>query len=741
MNSKYILTIAFCFFVSRFFAQTLKEKHADKLYESFAYVQAADIYKDLASKNNTNDKINRRLADCYNKIGDFKSSEIWYKKLVDAGKAEPEELYSYSQILKANGKYNEADAVLNNFYSIKSTDTRGKEYNRSKGILEKIKKEKPFFKITQIEGNSSDADFGTCYFNDKIVFASARKKNLAVSNLHSWDNQSFLDLYSADKDGSSNLKNIQQLNKKINSKFHEGPACYALDGKTMFFTRNNFFKNKIQKSAEGVNNLELFRAKLINNKWEEEKLPFNSSEYSSGHPSLSSNEKTLYFASDMPGGFGGTDIYKIEVKEDGTFGNPVNLGNTVNTEGNEMFPFIHSNGTLFFSSNGHVGFGQLDVFAAMPKKDGTFSSVINLGIPVNSGSDDFALVLSEDEKTGFISSNREGGKGGDDIYAIELIKPLITTKTIKGIAKDENEKPIEGAVVKLTDLSTKETKTLITGVDGAYSFVVDADKEFRLHGLNEKYFDGENKADTHGEIAEVIADIELDRIPEKIIFMGTIRDANTNTPIPNASVKLANTKEKFETTTDSLGKFQLLLDGKKPGDQLDYDFSVAKQGYITKTFKFRYLLKDYTPLKMEEVLDVPMSLEKISVGGDLAKLINIKPIYFDLGKSTIRKDAAIELEKIVTVMNENPNMVVELGSHTDCRATAIFNEKLSDSRAKASAAYIKLKIKKPERIYGKGYGESKLKNDCACEGTVKSTCSEEAHQENRRTEFIIIKMD
>ncbi|MBC7865715.1 MAG: OmpA family protein [Bacteroidia bacterium] len=342
-------------------------------------------------------------------------------------------------------------------------------------------------------------------------------------------------------------------------------------------------------------------------------------------------------------------------------------------------------------------------------------------------------------KSGYFSSNRTGGKGDDDIYAFNLLKPFKFGKTIKGTAKDKTGNIVAATLVKLTDDEGKEIGAVTTGTDGSYSFETEADKKFKLNGSKTTYFEGNTPVSTESKEDVIVADVVLEKDPGLCLY-ALITEKGTTTPIEGVKIKLVNniSGKEEKIVTPASGDFRKVLSENKLNDRVSYNIVLEKDGYLTKTVTYNKSLDKEGQYNIQSEMD--LSLDKVAVGTDLAKLINIKPIYFDLGKYTIRPAASTELEKIVKVMNENSTMVIELGSHTDCRGTAAANTKLSDNRAKASAEYVKKRITNPERISGKGYGESKLKNDCACEGTVKSTCTEDQHQENRRTEFIIIKM-
>jgi len=395
---------------------------------------------------------------------------------------------------------------------------------------------------------------------------------------------------------------------------------------------------------------------------------------------------------------------------------------------------------LFFASNGKPGLGGLDVFVVELKEDNSIGKVENVGAPLNSNMDDFGFILDKEMKKGYFSSNRESGKGDDDIYSYDLLKPFTFGKTIKGIAKNKKGEILPETKVNLYDEAGIVIETVTTTEDGAYSFSVDTDKKFKLNGTKSKYFDGENTADTHTDEEIIYADLELEKDPGLFLYC-LITDKESGAALEGVSIKFLNNIKGSEEVilTPSTGDFMRPLKDNKLNDRVSYNIVLEKEGYLSKTVTYNQLLEKEGQYKIHEALDLTMN--KMDVGMDLSKFVEINPIYFDYNKYFIRKDAALELDKVVKVMNENPGMYVELGSHTDCRGSEKYNERLSDRRAKASAKYIASKITTPERIFGKGYGESQLINHCACEGRVKSKCSDEEHQANRRTEFRITKMD
>ena len=437
------------------------------------------------------------------------------------------------------------------------------------------------------------------------------------------------------------------LSGDVNGPFHEGPASFTSDGNTVFFTRSNYYKRKMDVNEKMENNLKIFKATLIDGKWKNlEELPFNSDDYSVAHPTLSPDEKTLYFASNMPGTIGQSDIYRVSINEDGTYGTPENLGKVINTEGRETFPYITEKNELYYASDGHPGLGGMDVFVSKARQDGSFKEVLNVGEPLNSPKDDFGLLINTVSKIGYVTSNRDGGLGGDDIYKVKENKPIEypCEQFLSGSVSDlETRELIANAKVSLFDSSYKLLKSATTDDKGIFDFgEVDCDTKYYLKTEKAEY----------------------------------------------------NTDEVSTTIADNTGK-------------------------------------TFVPITIEK------TLKKVTVGDDIAKAFGIKIIYFDLNKSDIRPDAAIELSKILDVMMQNPMIKIDIRSHTDSRDTAAYNEKLSERRAASTKAWLIQNGIKAARLTAKGYGESQLVNKCA-DGVA---CTEEEHQANRRSEFVIVSIN
>jgi outer membrane protein OmpA-like peptidoglycan-associated protein len=706
-------------------------KKATQHYNNYSY---SKVVEKLEDKSQINTDAERRLAESYKMLGDYSKAELLYAKIANAPDKKSEDILAYAQILRMNSKYTEAQTQMDMYSSMFENDLRVKLYQSNKTYAVDLLKDKGQFEVKNLAVNSEQQDFGVAFYKDQVVFASSKQDISAAKRSWNGNNLPYLDLYIGKIDDKNEIISTEKLNK-LNKKYHEGPSSYNKDGSIVMYTQDNYKS----KSTDGIRKLEMIESRFKDGKWGEKiNFPLNNKEYSVGHPSLSADGNRLYFSSDMPGGKGGVDIYRVDRKADGTWGSAENLGDKINTEGNEMFPFIHESGLFFFSSDGRPGLGGLDVFVSQIT-DNQFSKVVNIGAPINGSKDDFTFVLNAEKTKGYFASNREGGKGDDDLYSFNLLKPFQFGKSIKGTAKDKTGTILANTQVDLKDKNGVVLKTVTTNADGTYSFDVEAGKEFVLNGSKDAYLPGKNTANTLGEEDVVIADVILEKTTSLSLY-ALVTDAKTKNALDGVKITItdnATGKIIKEFITPTSGDYRKTLAENKIGDQLNYTLKLERDGYLSKTVNFNYKITQPGEIKIHETLDLAMN--KLEVGGDLATMIDIKPIYFDLGKFNIRKDAAIELDKIVKVMNDYPKMEVELGSHTDCRASAAFNEKLSDNRAKASAEYIKKSITNPERISGKGYGESKLKNGCACEGTVKSTCTEEEHQQNRRTEFIILK--
>ena len=644
MKRQLLLCLAIISFLSNSgFAQKAKIAAADKKYNSYAYIDAIQTYERLAEKGYQSVEMFEKLGNAYYFNSDFEKAVQSYEKLYQLqSELAPEYFYRYAQSLKATGKEKEAATILAKFENKSSDDSRSKRLKNNTDYLEDIKANVGIYTIENAGINSKYSDYGSTIVDNKLIFTSARDTGGVGQRKHAWTGEHFTNLYAAGVNGELIPSNPVRYDANVNSKFHEATPVFTKDGNTMYFTRNNYLDGKKGKDANKVTLLKIYKATLVNNRWTNvTELPFNSNNFSTAHPALSPDEQTLYFVSDRPGTIGQSDLYKVAINSNGTYGEPINLGVEINTEGRETFPFVTKDNQLYFASDGHPGLGGLDVFTTKINNDGSFGEVENDGAEVNSPKDDFGYYRDSEINKGFFSSNRDGGLGSDDIYRFT--------------SKDKCKQILKGIV---TDSATGET---LAGV--------------QLILLNKQY--------------KVIA----------------------------------------ETTSDALGYYAFDVNCRRI-----YHVRANKKDYTSKETKLR------TPeVTGETKLDIQLesTICRVAVGDDLGKCFGIKMIYFDLDKSNIRKEAALDLAKILDVLIQNPTMKLDIRSHTDCRQTAKYNMALSDRRAKATIAWLVSKGIDSSRLTGRGYGESQLINDCGCEPTNASNCTEEQHQMNRRSEFII----
>lgn len=619
------------------FSQSAQLASANKKYEKYSYVDAIEIYEKVAEKGYKSAELFKRLGNAYYFNGEIDKATKWYSELIALNEdIEPEYYFRYSQCLKSQGKYEEANNYLAKFNSL-TNDSRGEKYSQNKDYISDIEKISGKYKVNETNLNSEFSDFGPAFYGKSIVFSSSREQGAVSSKINKWTGQNNRDLYVAEMQDSKNFSEAKNLSSDINTKFNESTPTFSKDGNTVFFTRNNYNDGKKGKDDDKSTLLKIYKAELINGKWDNiTELPFNSDQYSCAHPSLSEDEKTLYFASDMPGGIGNSDIYRVSINGN-SFGTPENLGNQINTEGRDTFPFIAHDNTLYFASDGQLGLGGFDIFESK-FSNGSFEKPTNLAKPINSPMDDFAFILNKD-KIGFFSSNRDGGKGYDDIYTFSVCQ-----QKIKGI---------------ITDVDTKEI----------------------LPGSKVELFDN-----------------EMNKISEK--------------------------------SADNLAQYSF--------ENLDcetkYIVRVSKDEYDTNE---QQILTDKN--NGETLLNIALKRNKFEVkeGTDLAKIFDISNIYFDLDKWNIRPDAAKDLQKVIEVMKQYPKMQMSIRSHTDSRQTHKYNELLSDRRAKSTLEFMVKNGIERNRLTAKGFGETELVNGCSDD----VPCSEAEHQLNRRSEFIVVKMN
>jgi len=391
--------------------QDKRLEKADENFKQFSFVDARKIYLKVAESGYESFDLFLKLGDSYYFNGELKNAVVWYEKLTNKypDQIDPEYLFRYSQSLKSVAKYTEADKIMEKFIKLTDEgDQRSEYFMNTRDYLKFIEMQSGKFKLAKLSINSKFSEYAPSFNNQgQLIFASSRSASGMTKTLHEWNEMPFLDLFESNMaKETGKLEEASKLKGKINTKFHESSTSFSNDGKTVYFTRNNYSKRKLGANASGTILLKMYKATFIDDKWSNvEDLPFNSNDYSVAHPALNADGTKLYFASDMPDSRGLSDLYVVDVNEDGTYGEPKNLGDRINTEGRETFPYISDTGRLYFASDGHVGLGGLDVFVAVPQEPDTFSIPFNVGKPINGGADDFTFVLNEETKIGYFASN------------------------------------------------------------------------------------------------------------------------------------------------------------------------------------------------------------------------------------------------------------------------------------------------------------------------------------------------
>ncbi|NAS30254.1 OmpA family protein [Flavobacteriaceae bacterium R38] len=582
----YLIFIFFFSFSASLSAQYGTQKRADALFDKFAYVKAISAYKKLVEREYNVDHAKRRLADSYTFLRDSKNAIKYYKDVVNQSNVPVEYYYKYAQALKAEKQYDEAVKWITKFKENGGDISHLPEIdeNTYSGSIFAIN---PKYEIDTVAFNSDYSDFGAYERDGIIYFSSTRNEGVSIKRRYSWNQQPFLDLYAV-QEGASAATHKDRLNSTINTRFHEASISITPDGNTMYFSRNSYYKNRRGRDNSRITHLKVYSAEKVNGTWENvQSISVNSDDYSVTHPAISPDGKYLYFASDMPGGFGGMDLYKAEISSNGTLVNTVNLGETVNTTGDDVFPFINNEGVLFFSSDGHVGLGLLDIFSATKNDSGEYVDVINIGAPVNSNQDDFSFFLKDDGVTGYFTSNRGDNIYDDDIYTFTKIPPL----KLKGHVTDSiSTMPIPNAILVLKDDNDQLIAQVETDEKGYYEIDVERNVDYTLTTLKEGYNEKVTSFTTKNvplQTTEIIVDIVLSRIPFTEEEFPVINNIYFNFDRSNVrndaqeildrvvylmTEKYPEMKIKISSHTDSRGssKYNLILSQRRANSTLEY---------------------------------------------------------------------------------------------------------------------------------------------------------------------------
>jgi len=779
-----------------------------------------------------------KLGDSYCKVKDSQNAERIYAEVFStAGDLSNENIdvaLKYAQVLASNGKYREAQEMYDKYTRKVEDDPRRKGFSKLYNDVSVLTKNTNCYKVDYLSINTNSADFSPSYYKNGIVFVSNRHNSVGVRRVFSWNDTPFLDLFFLDDvsaiggqaaglaTGSSDIKTPRKNSSRgryvgsdeytsptandsrtlgnygginvmaglgygdrpiteserfggsINSKYHEGPAAFFKDASKVIFTRNNFNNGKAKRSSDGFNKLKLYMGDANKDGWKNIKeLPFNSDEYSTGHPALSADEKLLFFASDMPGGFGGTDIY-VSRYDGGTWSAPINLGITVNSKGNEMFPFADKKGNLYFSSDGHAGLGDLDIFFIQMNGLTPKGRVINLGTPINSSKDDFGIVTDAFRKAGYFSSNRKRGGADDDIYKFDRECELNEgCDLIIAIYDAETKMPLDNATIFYEDKNGYMLEKM-SDADGSVKLEgLEQDLEFSFRVTRDGY--GANTVsfstkDCDNEVSRL--EIPMSRPKPAIDSTELVQNDITNgknTSNPQNIFDGDTTRQVQKVTIDTTKNNKVLsgntctirgrvmsqstkqtVDGVLVTLRSECD-NTTQTTFTDASGNYEFVVMegcDYTVEGLKDNLGSKgkrirrLNCKKGGVTADIymfgtGDIVQVDNIYFDYGKCDLRSDARSELDKLVTIMRTYPKMRIELRAHTDSRSESDFNQKISEGRAKSSASYLLKRGISRSRIEYAGYGESLPVNSCV-DGVE---CTEEQHAQNRRTEIKILQMN
>ena len=519
-----IYTILFGLLSISAHAQPAGIRKADKNYERYAYIDAIQTYERIAAKGYKSADLFQKLGNAYYFNSQFDKAAQWYEQLFALTQdVEPEYYYRYAQSLKSINQYEKANQMMDAFNAKLGDDLRAKSYAANKNYLDVIKKNSGRYEMADAGVNSAYSDYGSAFFNDKLVFASSRDTGNFSKRIHQWTNQYFTNLYAAEIKADS-TGTVEKFGKGMNTKFNDATSpAFAKDGKTAYFTRNNYMNGKKGKNGERITLIKIYKGtleetkdkdgKVIKQEWVNvTELPFNSDNWSTAHPSLSPDGKTLYFASDMTGTYGQSDLWKVAISDDGSFGKPENLGPMINTPGKETFPLMTDENELYFATDGHPGLGGLDIFMARLNSDGTWKNPINIGAPANSSKDDFAYIIDTKTRKGFLTSNRDGGQGYDDIYKFTETRKLICEQLLSGIVTDKQTGDIlPGAKVTLLDERFNKIAEVFADDKGYYEFEVECDTTYYVRGEKEGYETNEQKVKIPNDSGKTDLPIQLEK--------------------------------------------------------------------------------------------------------------------------------------------------------------------------------------------------------------------------------------
>lgn len=625
MKKFYYILFVFCSITTLFAQKKVSVKEANSLFASKSYVKAAEAYEQLPQSK----VVLQNLGDSYYYNFQMTNAVRAYGQLFFTHKdsVKKEVFFRYANALKGTADFDKGDAIMSEYL--------GFDQNTPKFMKNVTRNIPSSFKLEMMSKNKTNGDFGISFYGDKVVFASVRN---AVEKAYGWNDRPYLDLFSATVDSKGQLSNVVPFSSDINTKKHESNATFSADLKTMYFNRSG--EKRVKVGDEKVAMIKIYKAEFVDGKWTNvTMLPFSSDAYSVEHPFLTKDGKKLYFASDMPGSLGSFDLYVVDVNEDGTYSTPRNLGEKINTNQREQFPFLTADGTLYFASDGHQGNGNLDIFMSLKISDTEFDKPLNLGSTINSEMDDFNFILDENDK-GYFASNRTGD---DNLYTF-VREDNKLQYLVEGEVRDmKSMQLLPGSTVKLFDEAGTLLEEVLVGKDGTFTFNTEPNKKYKIMAFKDFYIPAEATFDT-SQKGKVYIDLQM---------------------------------------------------------------------------------------KVESYYDAEDIINKKDDG---TVLIDLENIYFDLDKWDIKPQAAEVLNVLLGILKKYPYMEIQIGSHTDTRASEMYNLRLSNKRAASALEYLVQNGIDRKRLRSIGYGESKPLIICP-----NNDCTEQEHATNRRCTFMILK--
>ncbi|MFZ6053484.1 OmpA family protein [Halocola ammonii] len=693
-TTTFLLALVMIFTGLDAFSQKLPQtERGDRAFEKFDFSRAIVFYEIAHEKTPEDPYITRQMALAYENMGDAENTAFWFGKTLELDDSNPQDMLKYAQALKKVEKYEEAMTWFEKYHKLKPESELANNHLEDKRYFVDLMEDSVRYDIKKLAFNNDNPAFGFTSFENSYIFSSAGVESALVDEKNPWNDLPYLDLYECELGANNELVDIRPLEGAVNSRFHDGPACYDPSTKTLYITRNNMEKGKPVRDETGTVNLKIYETTFTESGWSEvRELNFNSDEYSNGHPTISADGKEMYFVSNRPGGFGGTDIYRTE-KNGNSWGEPENLGSTVNSEGDEMFPFIADDNSLYFASTGHVGLGGLDLFRAM-KEAGKWTEPKNLGYPVNSSGDDFSVFYNLESHDGYFASNR--GKKGDNIYYFE--SKQIERKIIAGkLETNELDRSLAGQKIVMENMSTGEREDVEIDKMGRFRVEMKPQSDYKLMILPEE--ETAERVQPREVFTQKLS-AEIDD-PYEDIGVLAIPEAVEEEPV--AELVEPETEEPIEEEVEEPEEIE-----EEPIEE------VAEEP-----------VEEEAPEESKDVEDV----------SHLLAAREIEQIYFGFDKAKVRKQDVDNMNRLVDLMREDETYQLVITCHTDSRGSRAYNEKLSKRRAEATRAFLLEHGIDESRIEISWKGEDDLANHCA-DGI---TCSATEHMRNRRGEFTLLK--